>query len=107
MKVDSLPLIPSQLARGASSISFTSGDDFASKLTLGQIIKGRVLLSYEGGRYLVDFNGHQKVVDSAVPLRSDEILYGRVIGLSEKVELQRIYASVQTPAAGAAANEGV
>src|SRR5207237_7591634 len=54
----------------------------------------RVLRRYEGSRYLVDFDGHQKVVDSAVPLRTDEVIHGRVIGLTERVELQRVNASV-------------
>ena len=58
MKVDPGAPILSSLARGAPSISFTGGGDFASKLTLGQIIKGRVLRSYEGGRYAIDFGGY-------------------------------------------------
>ena len=98
MKVDSLPGLQGSPGRGTPSISFAAGGDFASKLTLGQIIKGRVLRSYEGSRYLVDFNGQQKVVDSAVPLRPDEVIYGRVVGLGERVELQRVNASVAAPA---------
>ncbi len=97
MKVDPLQPVLTQLAKGASAISFAGGGDFASKLTLGQIIKGRVLRSYEGGRYLVDFAGQQKVVDSAVPLSSNEVIVGRVIGLGEQVELQRINANVAPP----------
>ncbi len=102
MKVDPTPGLQ-LLARGASSISFPGDGDFASKLTLGQIIKGRVLRSYEGSRHLVDFAGQQKVVDSAVPLRPDEVIYGRVIGLGEKVELQRVNANVTAPATATAA----
>jgi hypothetical protein len=66
--------------------------EFASTLTLGQIIKGKVLRQYEGNRYAVSFGGREKVVDSSIPLRNGEILYGRVIGLDDKVQLQRVYA---------------
>jgi hypothetical protein len=70
----------------------TPDPEFASTLTLGQIIKGKVLRHYEGERYAVSFGGREKVVDSGVPLRSGEIIYGRVVGLDEKVQLQRVYA---------------
>ena len=99
MNVDPLLAIQAGLARSGSSLSFAGDGSFASKLTLGQIIKGRVLLSYEGGRHLVDFDGQQKVVDSAVPLRPDEVLYGRVTGLGERVELQRVRVPVASSVA--------
>ncbi len=105
MKVDLLAGTQLPIQRATSALSFAGDGDFASKLTLGQIIKGRVLRSYEGGRYLVDFSGQQKVVDSAVPLRTDEVIVGRVVGLSERVELQRINAPSVTPA-GTAAGAG-
>lgn len=99
--VDALARLGLQGARGAGSLSFPGDGDFASKLTLGQIIKGRVLRSYDGGqRHLVDFGGEQRVVDSSVPLRPDEVFQGRVVGLGEKVQLQKLAA--ETPAAAAA-----
>lgn len=70
---------------------FAASEDFGSKLALGQIIKGQVLRSYEGGRYLVSFGGHEKVVDSSVPLKPGELIQGRVTGLGDKVELKRVY----------------
>ena len=72
------------------SFAVTAGKDFISTLTLGQIIKGKVLRHYEGGRYGVSFGGEERVVDSAIPLRSGEILHGRVIALDDKVHLQRV-----------------
>lgn len=66
-------------------------NDFPSELTIGQIIKGKVLRSYQEGRYAVEFGGQEKVVDSAIPLKKGEILYGRVVGLDEQVTLQRIH----------------
>lgn len=77
--------------RGVSgSLSFPAGPEFASSLTVGQIIKGRVLRHYEGNRYLVDFSGHEKVVDSMVPLRTHDLIHGRVMAIGERVELQRV-----------------
>jgi hypothetical protein len=72
------------------SFAVTASQDFISTLTLGQVIKGKVLRHYEGGRYGVSFGGEERVVDSAIPLRSGEILHGRVIALDDKVHLQRV-----------------
>jgi len=62
----------------------------AAKLQLGQIVQGHVLRHFEGSRYLVRLLGHDAVVDSASPLRPNEILHGRVIGLKDRVELERV-----------------
>ena len=64
--------------------------EFADTLTVGQIIKGRVLRHYEGNRYLVGFDGNERVVDSGIPLKTGELLHGRVLAVGERVELQRI-----------------
>jgi len=68
---------------------------FADTLSIGQIIQGRVLRGFEDNRYLVAFSGDERVVDSAVPLTAGEILYGRVVGMGDRVELQRVYSSPQ------------
>jgi len=74
----------------ATRLFLSSGPDFSSSLRLGQIIKGRVLRQYEGSRYLVSFSGEEKVVDSAVPLSTNDVIHGRVVGLGVRVELQRV-----------------
>ncbi len=89
MKINPLFTQP-PLLNSSNALLVKADVDFASKLTLGQIIKGRVLRTYEGSRYLMDFYGQQKVVDSAVPLRTGEVIHGRVVGLGEHVELQRV-----------------
>lgn len=93
--VSPFPLGPQSGAAG--NLSIPGGDDFAGKLQLGQIIKGRVLRHYEGTCYGVDFNGREKVVDSGVPLQTGEILYGKVVGLGDKVELERIRVPASQP----------
>lgn len=70
--------------------SFPGGDGWAAKLTLGQIIKGKVLRSYGDGRYGVDFGGQQRIVDSGVPLSIGDQLRGRVVGLAERVTIERL-----------------
>jgi len=66
------------------------GSAFGDSLNIGQIIKGKVLRHYEGANYLVNFEGHEVVVDSAVPLKTGELIYGRVLGLGDQVKLQRL-----------------
>lgn len=97
------------MLRAEQRFSLTPDADFASKLTMGQVLKGKVLRHYEGSRYAVSFGGQEKVVDSAVPLRTGEILHGRVIGLGEKVQLQRVFPGddgLQKPASSQLAQGG-
>lgn len=77
-------------ASGSGSLFLPGQDDFATKLTLGQVIKAKVLRHYEGSRYAVDFNGQEKVVDSSNPLRPGELIEGRVKSLGQQVEIQRL-----------------
>lgn len=78
------------LARLDQGLVFKADSGFASTLTIGQIIKGKVLRHFDGSRYAVSFGGQERVVDSAIPLRSGEIIHGRVVGLDDKVHLQRV-----------------
>ena len=71
---------------------------FADTLSMGQILQGKVLRGYDENRYLVAFGSDERVVDSAIPLTTGEILYGRVVGLGDRVELQRVYSNSQEKA---------
>ena len=64
--------------------------EFSQTLNIGQIIEGKVLRHFDGTRYLVAFGDHERVVESALTLTAGEVLQGRVIGLGEQVELQRV-----------------
>lgn len=106
MSVDQITAgLQAALKAAGASFYLPGGSDFSGNLQLGQIIKGKVLRHFEGSRYLVSFNGQEKVVDSAMPLRTDEIIHGKVIALGDRVELQRIHAerpdasAVRDPAA--------
>lgn len=67
--------------------------EFADTLNIGQIIRGRVLRGFDGNgnRYLVAFGNDERVVDSTTPLTTGELLHGQVVGLGDRVELQRVY----------------
>lgn len=91
MSVDGITQALQQgLARLDKSLVFKADSGFTSTLTIGQIIKGKVLRHFDGHRYAVGFGGQERVVDSAIALRSGEIIHGRVIGLDDKVHLQRV-----------------
>jgi hypothetical protein len=78
----------------------------AAKLQLGQIVQGQVLRHYEGNRYLVRVLGHEAVVDSAAPLRPNEILHARVTGLKDRIELERFEQQQKHADSGAGRQDG-
>lgn len=86
-------------ASGGGKFFLPGAADFAEGLNLGQIIKGKVMRQFEGGsgRYLVNFDGNERVVDSVLPLTTGELLHGRVIGLGDRVEVQRIFPGDEAP----------
>lgn len=97
MSIDKIVSALNQRTSGLDRQLFLLGqDDFASKLTLGQVIKARVLRHHEGSRYLADINGQQKVIDSANPLRPGELIEGRVKALGKQVEIHRINLAAQS-----------
>jgi len=90
VKIGATFIPPSIIAAGGDSLVLRGDALLLDKLTLGQIIKGRVLRSYEGQRYSMSFEGQERIVDSAVPLRTGDLVHGRVVGLGERIELQRV-----------------
>ncbi len=79
------------LARTGHDLLIRSDPSFAGSLRLGELVSGKVLRHFDGSRYLMHIGGEERTVDSAVPLRTGEIIHGRVIGLDDKVHLQRVY----------------
>ncbi|HHJ13914.1 MAG TPA: flagellar hook-length control protein FliK [Gammaproteobacteria bacterium] len=78
------------LARNSQALRVEADAAFRQSLTIGQILKARVIRHYEGSRYLMDFSGQQRVVDSAIPLRVGDSVSGRVVALGEQIHLQRV-----------------
>jgi len=87
--------VPLTGASAAGKFFLPGAGAFADNLSVGQIIQGRVLRGFDENRYLVAFGSDERVVDSAIPLTAGEILYGRVVGLGDRVELQRMYGNSQ------------
>ncbi len=90
MNVDNIPSALQSGSKIGNGLFFPGGDDFASKLTIGQVIKAKILRHHEGSRYVADFNGQQKIIDSANPLQPGELIEARVRSLGKQVEIQRI-----------------
>lgn len=88
MKV--LPVNPALPPAQSGSLLSTAADPgWSDTLTVGQILKARVLRQFGQGRYEMDFAGHSRVVDSAVPLSVGDLLHGKVVGLGERVVIER------------------
>lgn len=90
MKVGSIYLPQLAAGSGQTTLVMRGEQDLLTKLTLGQIIKGRVLRVFESQRYLMSFYGRERVVDSTLPLALGELVHGRVVGLGERIEIQRL-----------------
>lgn len=82
--------LPTPARPGSIDLVIPGAGGFADSLTVGQIIKGRVLRHFGGDKYLVDFSGRQHVVDSAIPFNNNDLIHGRVLGLGDQVQLQRV-----------------
>lgn len=79
-------------ASTSQTLSISAESSLRDNARLGDIIQARVLRNYDGGRYAVSIGGKEQVVDSAIPLTTGELLYGRVIGVnSNKIILQKIH----------------
>lgn len=88
MKV--LPVNPALPPAQSGSLLSTAADPgWSDTLTVGQILKSRVLRQFGQGRYELDFAGRSRVVDSAVPLSVGDLLHGKVVGLGERVVIER------------------
>lgn len=96
--INSLPLQPALIGRAPLG----NEADPVKNLQLGQTLFGKVLRVYQDGSYLVDLNGREHVVDSALPLRQDEVFRGKIVGLGERVVLEKM---VGTEAAAVSPNE--
>jgi hypothetical protein len=97
-----MSVAPAAMQAGAAQAVVLQPDAaLAARLALGQVIQGQVLRHYEGSRYLVRFLGQERVVDSAAPLRPNEVFCGRVVALDERIELERVEHPA-APAPGAA-----
>jgi hypothetical protein len=98
-----MSVAPAELPAAARALLLQPDAALADKLVLGQVIQGLVLRHYEGSRYLVRFLGHERVVESAAPLKPNEVVFGRVSVLRDRIELERLEREAPAPLADAEA----
>ncbi len=96
--------LPAALAGIAPLLRFQSDASALKTLELGQVIEARVMRVFQGGRYLMDINGQERVVDSTIPLQQGEVLRGRVVALDEQVVLEKMLAAPHAAAQAESAN---
>jgi len=73
------------------SMLLSPSSSLRADLQVGKVVSGSVESSLGNNKYLVRFAGEGHVVDSTTPLKTSEIIHGRVIGIGDKVELQRVF----------------
>ena len=75
----------------AQTFSLTPSPTLRDGLKVTDVITGSVQSNLGNGKYSVQFFGEKYIVESPTPLKADEILHGRVVGIGDKVELQRVF----------------
>lgn len=73
--------------------SFVPSNKLKENISLNDTITATVEKDLGQGKYLIQVRGENVVAESKTPFKLNDIIHGRVIGLSDKVELQRIYAN--------------
>jgi hypothetical protein len=85
-----MSIAPVDQAARLAGLVLQRDSGLASQLALGQVVQARVLRPLEGGHYLVRILGNEHTLESATPLRAGETINGRVVGLDERIELERL-----------------
>lgn len=75
----------------SQTLLLTPDPTLRNDLKPNTVLSGKVQSNLGDGKYLVSFIGKDYVVESTSLLKADEIIHGRVIGVGDKIELQRIY----------------
>lgn len=70
--------------------TFVPTNGLRSTIDLNQLLSGVVKQDLGEGKYIVQFRGEDLIVESKPELKLNDIIYGRVIGIGDKIELQRI-----------------
>lgn len=92
MKLTAVPPIVHQAARANDDLSLViQQQDWLKTISLGQIIKGKVLKVYDGNRYGILMGGHERVVDSTIAFKVGQQLSAKVTDIhGEKVSLKLV-----------------
>jgi len=90
MKLTTVPPNIHQPARPNDDLSLViQQQDWLKTISMGQIIKGKVLKVYDGNRYGIMMGGHERVVDSTIQFQVGQQLSAKVTNIhGEKVSLK-------------------
>jgi len=94
MKIEQLAYLaenPSKLG-SLSKVSLLGNNEFTNSLKHGQMLQGQISKDLGQGRYLVTLSGKDVIAETSIPFSKNDLLYGRVVGIGEHVEIQRIEA---------------
>jgi len=90
----------------ASSVLLQPDAALADRLALGQVVRAQVLERQDGNRYLMRILGQTLVAESAVALKPGDVFQGRVVGLKDRIELERVETQPDTGAEATPASVG-
>jgi hypothetical protein len=91
MKITGLQNIANLLGGGNSQLmNFTPSQNVRQKLTVGEVVSATIGEYLGDNKYAMKMLGENLVVHSDQPLKAREMIQGRVIGIGDKVELQRL-----------------
>jgi hypothetical protein len=90
MKLDAITPLVRQASKAYDDLSLvTSQQDWLKTISLGQIIKGKVLKVYDGNRYGIMMGGQERVVDSTIQFQAGQQFSAKVTDIQgEKVSLK-------------------
>jgi hypothetical protein len=74
----------------AAPLVLQPDSSLAARLALGQLVRAQVLEHQEGSRYLMRILGQTVIAESPVALRAGDTFQGRVVGLQDRVQLERV-----------------
>jgi len=69
-------------------VSNRTFEQFKSQLRVGQVLKGRVLLVFEGNKYLVRFANNNVITSSETPFNKGDVVDVLVTNIGDKVEMR-------------------
>lgn len=90
MKLDTVTSLVRQTNKVNDELSLVIGQqDWLKTISLGQIIKGKVLKVYDGNRYGILMGGHERIVDSTIQFQAGQQFSAKVTDIQgEKVSLK-------------------
>ncbi len=75
----------------AQNLLISGTENLRNSLQPNMLVTGTVQANLGDGKYNVKFMKESAVVESKTPLTVNELIHGRVVGVGDKIELQRVF----------------